>query len=387
LGRLSRLGTAAAGVALVFAGAGLGLTDLETALHTQRATQASGQAAGGYKIPNPGRLAPLVESVEPSGDNVPLDAPIQVTFSQPMARDSAQVAFAIQPAPYGELTWLDDYTLRFQPVRLAHGVNYQIHVGGRSLRGMQLTGTKAWSFTTVPDAPIALSPGPSVIKMPILTYHYIRTVTDRADQLGFKLSVTPANFAAQMDWLAQNGYHPITMDDLGAYLAGTHGLPARPIVLTFDDGYADFYTNALPVLLAHDFKSVSYVVTGFIGRAGYMNGDQILTADRDGVEIASHTVDHVDLTSQSLAGLRYQLASSKEALERLLGHPVLSFCYPYGTSNSLVAAAVAAAGYRDATTTKWGIVQTQTNRYQWGRLRVSGGETLEQFAASVLTAS
>ena len=331
--------------------------------------------------------APIVESVEPTGDHVPLNAAIQLTFSQPMARDSVQAAFAIEPAPYGQLTWPDDFTLRFQPIRLAHGVNYQIRVGGRSFRGVRLVGTKAWSFTTVPDAPIAIGPGSGTVRVPILTYHYIRTVTDHADQMGFRLSVTPVNFAAQMDWLARNGYHPITMEDLGAYLAGTRGLPARPIVLTFDDGYADFYTNALPVLLGHDFKSVAYVVSGFIGRGGYMNAEQILTADRQGVEVASHTVDHVDLTAQSREGLRYQLAASKQALEHLLGHPVLSFCYPYGRFNPGVEAAVAAAGYMDATTTRWGATRTEAGRYHWGRLRVSGGESLEEFAASVLSAS
>ena len=386
-----RLAAAVVVAALIFGGAGVSAAapnrsigvvdrgpaqpDTETTTHSQP-----------YEIPSQVRVAPIVESVEPVGDHVPLNAAIQLAFSQPMARNSVQLAFAIQPATYGQLTWTDDFTLRFQPIRLAHGVTYQVLVGGRSVRGLRLTGTKAWSFTTVPDAPIALSPGPGVIKVPILTYHYIR-VADYGDHLGFKLSVTPGNFAAQMDWLERNGYHPITVEDLAAYLAGTRGLPARPIVLTFDDGYADFYTNALPVLLAHDFKSVAYVVSGFIGRGGYMNAEQILTADRQGVEIGSHTVDHVDLTRQSPDGLQYQLTASKLALERLLGHPVLSFCYPYGKVNPSVGAAVAAAGYQDATTTRWGAFRTQGDRYYWGRIRVGGGESLERFAASVLSAS
>jgi peptidoglycan/xylan/chitin deacetylase (PgdA/CDA1 family) len=85
--------------------------------------------------------------------------------------------------------------------------------------------------------------------------------------------------------------------------------------------------------------------------------------------------------------VRYQLAESKQALERLLGHPVLSFCYPSGKFNPAVASAVQTAGYRDATTTRLGSVRTLDSRYVWGRLRISGGESLAVFAADVMRLS
>ena len=90
-------------------------------------------------------------------------------------------------------------------------------------------------------------------------YHYIRVNPDPYDRLGFALSVTPSDFAAQMDWLAANGYHTVTMQDLVQYLSGVHGLPSKPIVLTFDDGYADFYTTALPILRSHEFLSLIHI--------------------------------------------------------------------------------------------------------------------------------
>jgi peptidoglycan/xylan/chitin deacetylase (PgdA/CDA1 family) len=190
-----------------------------------------------------------------------------------------------------------------------------------------------------------------------------------------------------MDWLAQNGYHPITTEDLFAYLNATQGLPSKPVILTFDDGYADFYTTALPILRSHGFVAVSYVVTGFVGWPGYMTTAQIREADRSGMEIGSHTINHPNLASLSAPAVWSQLTQSKLFLEQVLGHPVLSFCYPSGKYTSAVASAVAAAGFHDGTTTGYGYSYTLASRYVWSRLRVSGGEPLETFAAAVRVAS
>jgi peptidoglycan/xylan/chitin deacetylase (PgdA/CDA1 family) len=250
-----------------------------------------------------------------------------------------------------------------------------------------LSGSRWWSFTTTAQPPNMLPPGPHAINVPILTYHYIRVNPDRNDRLGFALSVTPGDFAAQMDWLAQSGYHPITTEDLFAYLAGAQSLPSKPVILTFDDGYADFYTTALPILRSHDFRGVAYVVSGFVGTSGYMTAAQVREADRSGIEIGSHTVSHANLASLSAAAVRTQLVQSKSFLESVVEHPVVSFCYPSGKYTAAVASAVADAGFHDATTTRYGYSYTLANRYVWSRLRVSGGEPLEAFAAAVRVAS
>jgi peptidoglycan/xylan/chitin deacetylase (PgdA/CDA1 family) len=335
----------------------------------------------------PLRVAPYVEAAEPAGDRVPVSAAISVTFSQPMSRRTVERSFVIQPRVEGRLSWADDFTLRFQPFRLARGAAYELEVDGRSVEGVPLTGQRVWGFSTVAGPPMAMSPGSGFARVPILMYHYIRLNPDARDGMGFGLSVTPPDFVAQMDWLAANGYHPITFRELNSFLRGAGRLPSRPVVLTFDDGYEDFYTTALPVLIKHDFKAVSYVVSGFIGRPGYMNAAQIREADHADIEIGSHTVDHADLTRQSLDGLRYQISSSKHSLEQLLGHEVLSFCYPSGQFNPSAVRAVQEAGYSDATTTKYGGVRTMDGRFLWGRLRISGGESLADFAAEVLRVS
>jgi len=329
------------------------------------------------------RVTPYLETIEPSGDAASVTAPIVARFSQPMARASVEKSFVISPPVHGDLAWLDDFTLRFQPIKFAHGQVYEVRMRGQSVRGVPLARQGPWHFTTVAGPPLVLPPGPSAIKVPVLMYHYVRVNQVASDRLGFNLSVTPADFAGQMDWLARNGYHPITFADLHGYLNGQRGLPSRPVILSFDDGYADFYTAALPVLRAHDFSAVAYVVSGFVGRPGYMNAAQVVEADRSGIEIGAHTVDHADLSKLSPDGLRYQLTASKAALEQVVEHPVRSLCYPSGRFNATVAAAAENAGYWDATTTRWGSYRTLASRYVWDRLRISGGETLDQFARDV----
>jgi peptidoglycan/xylan/chitin deacetylase (PgdA/CDA1 family) len=221
------------------------------------------------------------------------------------------------------------------------------------------------------------------VHVPILMYHYIRVNPDGHDAVGANLSVTPADFRAQMDWLARNGYHPIDLDDLRGYLLSGATMPARPIVITLDDGYRDLYTEAYPVLRTHRFKAIAYIVTGFLGRPSNVTSNQVLEMNANGIAIGSHTVSHEDLIKTSGVELHRQLADSKEALEELLGHSVPDFCYPSGAVNPAVAQAVAAAGYQSATTTAEGNVHSAADRYLWTRVRVNGGESLGDFVAKL----
>lgn len=228
-----------------------------------------------------------------------------------------------------------------------------------------------------------IPPGRPQIRVPILEYHYVRVNPDPRDRIGFNLSVTPPNFSAQMTWLAQNGFHPVDLNDLRAYFQQGQPLPARPVVLTFDDGYLDFYTSAFPVLLAHGFKAVSYVVSGFLERPEYMNAQDLVTLDRSGIEVGDHTANHLDLTTLNRTQLVTQVQGSKAALEKVLGHPVLDFCYPSGQLNPTVVADVQQAGFLSAASEQSGTTHSWASRMTWGRVRVNGGEGLEQFIASL----
>jgi peptidoglycan/xylan/chitin deacetylase (PgdA/CDA1 family) len=231
---------------------------------------------------------------------------------------------------------------------------------------------------------VAIVPaGRSAVRVPILMYHYIRVNPDPADRLGFNLSVTPSDFARQMDWLAANGYHPIDFDDLRGYLLGGAPIPDRPVVLTFDDGYRDLYTAAYPVLRAHHFKAVAYIVSGFVNSPASVTADQVVEMDAHGIQIGAHTVSHADLTKLSAGNLTHEVTDSKAALEGLVGHPVLDFCYPSGRFDDGVVRAVQAAGFLTATTTQPGVVHSAGDRFAWSRVRVSGGEPLQQVVADL----
>jgi peptidoglycan/xylan/chitin deacetylase (PgdA/CDA1 family) len=222
------------------------------------------------------------------------------------------------------------------------------------------------------------------ITLPILMYHYVRTPPSlKTDWLGYTLSVSPADFTAQMDWLSRHGFHPVDFNDVRAYFAGTTPLPANPVVITFDDGYADLYTTAYPILASHGFKAVAYIVSGFVGRPRYASAAQVVQMDENGVEIASHTVDHADLARSSYASVMRELVDSKLWLERLLGHPVLDFAYPSGQFSAQVVSEVIRAGYDTAVTTMTSLDHSAADRYVWTRVRVGGGESLAEFAQSL----
>jgi peptidoglycan/xylan/chitin deacetylase (PgdA/CDA1 family) len=222
--------------------------------------------------------------------------------------------------------------------------------------------------------------GRTSISVPILMYHYIRPAPSiYTDYMGYRLTVTPSDFTAQMDWLASSGYHPVDFNDLRAYFSGVLPLPAKPLVITFDDGYADLYTTAYPIVQAHKFKAVAYIVTSFVGQARYVTAAQVQEMDHHGIQIASHTVDHANVAKASLYWATAQLAASKTWLEDLTGHSVVDFAYPSGKYSGTAIAALQATGYDTAVTELPGTVHSRADRYLWTRERVYGGESLGDF--------
>lgn len=228
--------------------------------------------------------------------------------------------------------------------------------------------------------PVAASGG--CIGVPILYYHYIRVNPDARDQLGFQLSVTPTNFQAQMDWLRIAGGHPVTLAQVMAAVEGGPPLPARPVVLTFDDGHDDFATQAVPVLVKNHFVATSFVVPGFLGRPEYMTQEQVQQAAQQGMVIGAHTVHHVDLTRVATPVAQTEIVQSKALLEQLIGHAVDDFAYPYGSMSAGIAAMVAQSGFHDASATTGGTQQCLSNRFGLHRLEVLGSESLAGFAGA-----
>ena len=254
-------------------------------------------------------------------------------------------------------------------------------LAGAAICALLLTSANAQSA----PAPSQAQQSAGQLRVPILMYHYIRVNPVAGDLIGADLSVTPHSFADQMLALFKAGVHTITLDDVYAALTEGLPLPERPVILTFDDGYDDFYTEAYPILEALHMKATSFIITGKVGWKGYMTWDQLREIDQSGlVQFESHTVNHVELNAVSYARAEQELVDSKATLEKELGKPIKYLCYPSGRYNASVLGLAHSAGYDAAVTTEYGLLHTASDLYTLSRVRIHGAEGLEAVIDSVL---
>ena len=237
--------------------------------------------------------------------------------------------------------------------------------------------------------------------IPILVYHQI----DEAPPKGApfrSLYVSPAAFARQMAFLKLLGYTGLSMSDLHAYLLGdkTGKVVEKVFGITFDDGYLNNLTHALPVLQKNGFTSTCYVVDGLLGQTNVwdaglgiaqtplMTAEQLLQWQAGGQEVGAHTQQHVDLLAQSetseLAAWA-QIAKSKPALEAALQQPVNHFCYPFGKFDTRHETMAKQAGYTTATTTVRGRVHAGADMMTLPRVPVLRSTTLPVLWLKVAT--
>lgn len=221
--------------------------------------------------------------------------------------------------------------------------------------------------------PTATRPAVRETHVPILMFHHIAVPPPNADPIRLDLSVWPDNFEAMMAGFAAQGYHSVKLIDV--YDAVTKGtqLPRNPIVFTFDDGYDDNFTNALPILKKYNFTGTFYIPSGLVEQPGYMTWAQVVAMSEDGMEIESHTISHPSLKGKPADFVRREVTVSKQSLEMMIGKPVLFFCYPSGQYDAQTIALLQAAGYLSATTTAPGAWQNAALPFEWPRVRIHGG--------------
>ena len=200
-----------------------------------------------------------------------------------------------------------------------------------------------------------ISPLARDVPVPILMYH---SVSDAPAASIRALSVRPAVFAAQLDYLRQHGFSGLTFGELCKHRRAGQPLPEHPIVLTFDDGYADFIEEALPMLMKHGFPATVFATTGWLDDAGLhaagtppdrmLSCAQLAELSAAGIEIGAHSHSHAQLDQLSEPRLRAELADSKHLLEDRLGHAISSLAYPYGYSSKRVREVSREVGYLQA---------------------------------------
>ena len=231
--------------------------------------------------------------------------------------------------------------------------------------------------------------------IPILVYHQIAEVPKKGAPFR-GLYVSAAAFARQMAFLKMLGYTAMSMTDLQPYLRGEK--TGKVVGITFDDGYLNNLTNALPVLQKHGFTSTCYVVDGLLGKTNVwdesigiaqtplMTAEQLLQWQAGGQEVGAHTQDHVDLRTLNEITAWKQIAKSKTTLQTLLGKPVHHFCYPFGKFDERHSTMAKQAQYETATTTVRGRVRSATNLLTLPRVPVLRNTSLPVFWLKIATA-
>ena len=224
-----------------------------------------------------------------------------------------------------------------------------------------------------------------VLHVPVLMYHYIAVVpaTQATDRFAVDLRVPPDLFEQHLAYLRAQGYGTISTPALWDALNGRATLPAKPIVLTFDDGYADAYSNAFPLLRKYGFIGTFFVTCNLVGRPGYMTWDQVRELDAAGMDIESHAMDHKAMSAFNLGGLAYEMGQARATLGQQLGHEVRFFAYPSGDFNATALQGVAANGYFAAFLKAGGSSQSVDWRYTLRRTRVTGYASLETFKVAL----
>ncbi len=189
------------------------------------------------------------------------------------------------------------------------------------------------------------------VAIPILVYHHIRANEGWAPSTwSAKLSVSPENFAKQMQWLTDHSYTPVTLDTLARILGGDMQGPEKPIVITFDDNQRSSYEIAFPILKEHWFTGVWYLVSNRLDLPTFILRDEVKEMADAGMDIQSHSVTHAWLTRFTGEALMRELAGSKKELEDLTGKPVRHLSYPSVMHNATVREAARQAGYLTGTT-------------------------------------
>ena len=208
--------------------------------------------------------------------------------------------------------------------------------------------------------------------VPVLNYHQIE------DKDGNPLTLYCDQFDQQMAYLAEEGYHTITLDEMMDAAENGTPLPEKPVVITLDDGYVDNYEYAYPILKKYGFKATIFLINDFTGvYPNYLTWEQIHEMQDSGlIDFESHTMTHANLSElTSRDELHHEIADSREALSKKLGKEIDYIAYPGGRVTDAVEEVTRDAGYRGGFTVHYGLSTPTEGVYQMDRIPIFGCNT------------
>lgn len=231
-------------------------------------------------------------------------------------------------------------------------------------------------------------------RLPILMYHSISQRKEAA-QPYYRTVTSPSVFATQMKYLADKGYAVLGVQEILDVLRQERSCE-RAVMITFDDGYRDFYTNAFPILHKYGFSATVYLPTSYIGSTRLefkgtecLNWNEVRELHRAGITFGSHTANHPQLRLLTSAQVASEVNTSKDVIEQQLGTSIQSFAYPYSFPEAdrkftlMLHAHLTEAGYESGVSTIIGSVNRQSKPFFLPRLPVNSDDGPRLFEAKL----
>ena len=278
-------------------------------------------------------------------------------FGYPISEEFEEGGYIVQYFERARFEWHPEH----------RGTVHEILLGHLGHAAAAAHGIDTSAVAQRPDAPeYGANPGSRALDIPVLMYHEFGYPESR-------YTVGYERFGRQLDWLQANGYMTVTIGQVYDYMDGFSELPAKPVVLTFDDGSVS-QTRAAEMLDARGMTGVF-----FIHSRAQMSDDQIRSLAERGHEIGAHSVSHPFLTRLSDEQLWHEIYDNKVYLESVTEQSIDFFAYPFGDWNNRVAAAVEDAGYRGALHAWGGRHWSPEKRWRQPRIEIDGTLSLERF--------
>ncbi|MCE5221167.1 MAG: polysaccharide deacetylase family protein [Clostridium sp.] len=209
--------------------------------------------------------------------------------------------------------------------------------------------------------------------VPVLYYHSVD------ESAANEVTITPEMLKAQLKYIKDKGYVTLTLSNLKGYLLNNSPIPNKSIVITFDDGYMNNYYNAFPILKDFNMVATIFCITSNLDGTYYLSKDAINQMSNYGIDIQSHTVNHLHLDKLTYGEQLTELKKSKQTLESIMGKKVDSIAYPFGDFNDDSIKAAKEAGYTLGFTTKRGLSDRDDNPLKLDRIYISSKYDMNTF--------